>query len=30
MYMKSAHIGFATIFREIPSAVRVPFPPVFS
>ena len=29
MYMKSAHIGFAPIFRETSGTVRVPFPSVF-
>lgn len=26
MYMKSAHIGFVTIFREAPNAAHVPLP----
>mgnify|MGYP004682194915 CR=1 FL=1 len=29
MYMKSAHIGFAPIFRETSGTVCVPFPSVF-
>lgn len=29
MYMKSAHIGFAQIFRETVGTVRAPFPSVF-